>query len=258
MGMGRETEVVMSTLTERISNRILTKKGLTTIRKSTLYGTGNNYIPAKETVSAANRDGISVCDYVEKLWGMQGDTQRVIDQMELFGAFAYTDPVIVEIGTGTGRYLEKILLKCDPTRYESYEIAHDWAEWLHIKYKIISHDADGVTLKQTPDMSANLVHAHGTFVNTPFFVSFSYWKEIWRITKVNGMVIFDILSEDCLDEPTLEKWLKSKLTYPYFLSKNFVVSLFNKHGFSLENTFLNPAGEGQSEYLIFTRGNWTD
>lgn len=241
------------TLTEKISNRLLAKKGLVTIRKSALYSTGNDYISAEETVSAAFREGLSVCDYVEKLWGMQGATQRVIEQMALFGAFADKNPVVVEIGAGTGRYLEKVLLKCNPSKYECYETARDWAEWLHSKYKIVSHEADGITLRQTPDISASLVHAHGTFVNTPFFVSYGYWKEIWRITKIGGIVVFDILSEDCLDEPTVEKWLNAKLTYPYFLSKRFVVSLFNKHGCSLVSTFLSPAGKGQSEYLIFIR-----
>jgi hypothetical protein len=77
--------------------------------------------------------------------------------------------------------------------------------------------------------------------------------EIWRVTRNGGLVAFDIISEDCLDERTVDKWLDSKYSYPCFLSKSFVVSLFSKHEFSLVSTFKNRYSQGQSEYLVFIR-----
>ena len=187
---------------------LLAQRGLAITRigedsKSSSFG----YISAKETVSAAEHAGLSVCDYVEKLWEKQGDTQRVIEQMASCGAFATANPNVVEIGAGTGRYLEKVLQRCGPAKYESYETARDWAEWLQSKYPIVSHEADGMTLRQTPSMSADLIHAHGVFVYLPFLVSYRYWSEIWRITRENGIVAFDIISEECLDEQMVDKWL---------------------------------------------------
>ncbi len=115
------------------------------------------------------------------------------------------------------------------------------------------HEADGASLKQTAADSVNLLHAHGVFVQLPFLVAYRYWMEMWRVVRNNGWVVFDIYSEDCMDEPTVEKWLASKHNYPYFLGRNYVVSLFEKHGFSLKNAFTNKHGEGRSEYLVFLR-----
>jgi SAM-dependent methyltransferase len=244
----------MKTLVKNGLKRLLAQRGLAITRLGeTSNSSSLGYISAKETVSAAERAGLTVCDYVEKLWAKQGDTQRVVEQMASCGAFAAINPNVVEIGPGTGRYIEKVLHKCKPAKYESYETAKDWAVWLQSKYPIVSHEADGVTLRQTPNMSADIVHAHGVFVYLPFLISYRYWKEIWRITKYDGIVAFDIISEDCLDEETVDKWLNSKYNYPCFLSKTFVASLFGNHGFSLLNTFRNRYGEGHSEYLVFIR-----
>lgn len=115
-------------------------------------------------------EGLAVCDYAERRWGKQGATQAVVEPMAWFGAFADPTPV-VEIGAGTGRYLERVLQKCHPAKYEGYETVREGAEWPPSEYGVVSHEADGITLWQTPDASASLVHAHGAVVNTPFFVS---------------------------------------------------------------------------------------
>lgn len=227
----------------------------TTIVRKSSNKSSLGYISSKETVSAAERERLSVCDYVEKLWNQSGDTQRVIDQMASCGVFEVNSPNILEIGAGTGRYLEKVLANCKPAKYESYETARDWSEWLQAKYPIISHAADGVSLRQTQAHSVDLLHAHGVFVYLPFLVSYSYWKEIWRVMKSGGFVVFDIISEDCLDELAVEKWLMSENRYPCFLSKDYLVSLFGKHGFALFKTFTTRYGEGQSLYLVFVRND---
>lgn len=81
---------------------------------------------------------MSVCDYVEKMWDQIGETQKVIDNMERLGVFQNVNPTICEIGAGTGRYMEKVIGICNPEKYESYEIAIAWAEWLQKEYPIIS------------------------------------------------------------------------------------------------------------------------
>lgn len=164
------------TITKNGIKKLLARKGLTITRIGTTSDVSSQgYISTKETVSAAEREKLSICDYVEKLWAKQGDTRRVIEQMASCGAFGITNPNVVEIGTGTGRYLEKVLEKCKPTKYESYETARDWAEWLQSKYPIVvSHEADGVSLKQTLANSVDLIHAHGVFVYLPFLASYRY------------------------------------------------------------------------------------
>jgi SAM-dependent methyltransferase len=246
----------MKELAKTIVRRLLAQRGLVITRvgkASNNFSLG--YISASKTVSTAEHEGLSVCEYVEKLWQQQGDTQRVIDQMAAAGVFEAKDSTVLEIGAGTGRYLEKVLAKCKVAKYESYETTRDWAEYLQSNYPIISHEADGVSLKQTPAHSVNLLHAHGVFVYLPFLISYRYWKEIWRVMKSGGFVVFDIISEDCLDALTVKKWLISEHSYLSFLSKDYVVSVFGKHGFSLFKTFTNRYGKGRSEYLIFVRND---
>jgi hypothetical protein len=172
------------------------------------------------------------------------------------GVFANQSPHVVEIGAGTGRYMEKVFQKCKPHLYESYETANDWAGYLQEAFPIVSHPADGLSLIFTTKKSVELVHAHGVFVYLPFLISYRYWKEIWRTTKIGGFVIFDIFSEDCLQKNLIEKWLESEHIYPCFLSKSFTVSLFFVNGFSLVKTFTHRYGEGKSEYLIFMRNSY--
>lgn len=240
--MGRFKSTLLNTL-----NFLLATTGFKLVRKHL------GYISAKETVDAAKRSGLSVCDYVEKIWNQQGDTQRVIDKMKELGIFNGTIKNICEIGTGTGRYLEKIIKICNPTGYESYETAKDWAEWLANKYNIIAHDADGKSLSYTKSSSIDLVHAHGVFIYLPFLSSYRYFQEIVRVTNDNGYVTFDIYSEDCFDDDTVNHWLQSDHNYPCFLSKQYVKYFFVKRGFSLIGDFFNRYGEGKSHYLVFKK-----
>jgi SAM-dependent methyltransferase len=211
------------------------------------------YISARKTVSAAEREGLSVCDYVEKLWNQQGDTQRIIDNLASYGVFDLEDANILEIGTGTGRYLEKIIRKCKPAKYESYEPNRGWAEWLQSTYSIVSHKADGISLRQTPTDSIDFLHVDGVFVYLPFLIVYRYFKEIFRVVKHNGFVVFDIMSEDCFDQSTVERWLRSRHRYPCFLSTEYVVSLFESGGFILLGSFRTRSDEGYSKYLVFRR-----
>lgn len=236
---------------------LMSKIGFTITRiGSSSNANSLGYISAKKTVAGAKLEGLSICDYIEALWNNKGGTQFVIDQISECGIFANQSPNVVEIGAGTGRYMEKVLLACEPNLYESYETAKDWANYLQEAFPIISHPADGLSLRFTSEKSVDLIHAHGVFVYLPFLVSYRYWKEIWRIAKIGGFVVFDIFSEDCLQKGLIEKWLESEHSYPCFLSKDFTVSLFTAHGFALVKTFTHRYGEGKSEYLVFVRNSY--
>jgi hypothetical protein len=161
------------------------------LAKSYQHSNNLNYISAKDTVRSAKADGLSVCDYVEKMWGQVGETQKVIDKMKDFGAFDFDSPSICEIGAGTGRYMEKVFEYCKPSSYESYETASDWADWLQKEYQIISQHTDGYSLKDTADKSMDLIHTHGVFVYLKFLDNVRYFNEMIRTIKSNGLIIFD-------------------------------------------------------------------
>lgn len=238
----------------KLINYILGFINIQIIKKSNLNQLNSTgYLPAKNTVKNAKKMGVSVCDYVEDLWDQKGETKKIIDNMEIFGAFNFDSPKICEIGTGTGRYTEMVIVKCNPSYYESYETALDWAEWLQEAYPIVSQPADGFSLNPTRDESINLVHAHGLFVYIPFFDSLRYFKEIDRITKKNSVIIFDSITEDCLDSDSLNSWINSKYNYPRIIPKKYIDKYFPKNKYKLVGNFFTPYGKGKSKYFVFKK-----
>jgi SAM-dependent methyltransferase len=213
------------------------------------------YLPAKETIRAAARRGETVCEYVEQLWNQVGVSVAVIEQIAALGALERSTPTVLEIGAGTGRYLEQILALGRPASYESYEIATDWANYLSSRYGGVSHQADGVSLSATADNLIDFLHVHGVFVYLSFLNSSRYFREVFRVLRTGGYATFDICSEACFDDDAVDAWLRSGHDYPCFLSKGYVVALFQKHGLALVGSFFHPYGAARSEYLVFCRSS---
>ena len=207
---------------------------------------GRGYITARETVEAARREGLSVCDYVERLWNQQGQTEQVVARMASLGLLPER-PCIVEIGPGTGRYLEKILQRCRPEAYEIYETADDWAQWLAATYPVRLQPADGVSLRESSAAAADLVHAHGVFVYLGDEVTWNYFREMQRVTRTGGAVVFDYYPEEVAEGRPPGQW---QATY---LARDKVLAAWQAQGFALIDSFRHPHGGVFSEYLVFRR-----
>ncbi len=245
----------MTSNLEKFINSVLNLINLRLIKANHFVTNTSNlsYISARETVRNAQKEGLTVCEYVETIWNQKGETQKVIDNMEKFGAFDFIGPNICEIGAGTGRYMEKVIAKCNPKRYESYETASDWAEWLEKEYPIISQPTDGFSLKSTKDKSIDLIHAHGVFVYLKFLDNIRYFIEMLRVVKPDGIIIFDCYTEDCMSQEILTKWLSSKHNFPTVLPNNYIIDYFKNNNFDLIGNFFNNHGQGKSKYFVFKK-----
>ena len=240
-------------LFHRTINRLLAPAGIKIVRV-TSPTIGGQPISDEQAIAEAQRRGISAGLYLEELFGKIGRAQKIIDRMKTVGALSEDLSVVCEIGPGSGLYIEKVLGIASPDRYEIYEIARNRAKFLAREHPVISQPTDGCTLTHTPSATVQLVHAHGVFVALQFLTSYSYFKEIVRVTAPEGYAVFDIISEDCLDEDTVDLWLNSNLRYPSFLSKKYVIDFFNQHGFHLVDDFKLPLlVQGDSCYLVFKR-----
>ena len=208
------------------------------------------YVSAKETIHAASQSNLSVPDYLDKIWNHKDNRELIINQLQKFGILNQTIQNICEIGTGAGRYVEQTIHLCQPACYESYEPDQDWAKWLTEKYKIISQPSDGQSLSYTSDSSIDLVTAHGVFIYLPFLIIYRYLLEIVRVTKNSGYVVFDIFTEDCLDDEKVKYWLDSDYDYPCFFGEIYAINFFTKREFIFVGSFFSKDG---TKYLIFQK-----
>lgn len=221
---------------------------------------GLGYISGEETIKAAKASNLSVNDYIVKVYGwpdFKVVPEKVIEKMREFGVFNKTISSIniCEIGPGSGRFTEEILKVGQPASYEIYETSQDWANWLAEEYNVTVRNGDGETLSYTESASIDLLHAHAIFVYLPFLTAYRYFQEAARVTKAGGFVVFDILSEACFNDQTLEKWLESSDRYPVLLPKSHVTEFFTSQGFCLLGDFLDigKVGLGKSHYLFFKK-----
>lgn len=209
--------------------------------------------PFSRTLRAAKEAGLSVGDYIDQKFHLPGATQGTIDQLVKLGILRSGIRTVCEIGPGSGRYLEKVKRLCQPHSYEIYETDQEWADWLVQTYDLIARNADGTTLRETPDGSVDLIHAHKVFVYLPFVVTCGYLHEMIRVTRTGGRIVFDIVSEQCMPEATLEKWIADGIYYPCMMPRDFVVALFERQQCSLQSSFFAPMMPGRSEYFVFIK-----
>lgn len=216
----------------------------------------DEFIDFRSTMTGARNAELSVGDYIDLTHNIPGVTQQTIDKLVEIGIFSGSPRRVCEIGPGSGRYLEKTIEACRPDHYEIYETSHPWREWLGGHYSIVLRPADGQTLSATPSASIDLVHAHKVFSGIAPVKSARYMVEMMRVTRPGGNVVFDVVTEDCLEQPILDAWMQSSAdydTYPAFMPKQFVLDLFARGGFTFLDSFTVPMKPGVTQYLAFAR-----
>jgi SAM-dependent methyltransferase len=236
--------------TKKVVKRIALRCGLK-IERARRSGSTNGYIPAVETEAAAKKAGLSILDYVEYLWNEKGLTRYEVERIV---SVCRSPESILEIGPGTGRYIELLLQHYKPVRYEVYETALDWADYLKRTYPYLTHhEADGFSLSHTKDASIDLAQAHGVFDCVPFLTTYRYLLEIDRVTRPGAYVVFDVITERCMDEASIAKWLSSEHRYPVVIPTSLIEDFFVQRSFRLVDRFVVKYGEGLADYFIFTK-----
>lgn len=239
-------------------NGVLTIGGFELVRQNAHFTDYRAYIPCQETVAGAEKAGMGVGDYIDATYGSLGSTQETIDQMAALDVFLGKLEHICEIGPGSGRYLEKIIQICNPSHYEIYETATDWAAWLTQKYDVVLQPTDGMSLTSTPSGSIDLVHAHKVLPGQPSLIIYRYYAEMARIVRHGGKIVFDIVTEECMSDEIVETWLQSGggyQHYPCLMPKQYTIDFFCKRGFSYDGDFLIPMRPGITHYLVFTKSS---
>jgi len=190
---------------------------------------GFGYIDYEQTAADAEAAGLSIPNYVARLWGETGLIEWIVDRI---GSVIPLNRCrnILEVGAGTGRTLDLVIARANPATYEIYEPDRAWSAYLVRRYGVIDRESDGVSLTPTPSESCDLVHAHGVFVYLPLGTAFRYFAEMIRVTRPGGWLVFDFFADDQATLPIVEDWMRSGQGFHVLLPRKALGELFTKAG----------------------------
>lgn len=219
----------------------------------------SEFISFEETQWAATRAGMSVGEFLERrnIVGTKTALELTIEGMAALGVFDRRIDRICELGPGSGRYLERTMARCEPTHYEIYETSDEWRKWLAKKYRVIARQSDWRTLGETETASVDLVQAHKVFPGLPLLTTLSYFREMARVVRDGGWIVFDVMTEQCFDARNLQAWFDVNPWEwdwsPRMFAVQYVVDMFAGLGITAVGSFLVPLYPGVTECLVFRR-----
>ena len=217
------------------------------------------YINCAETIAAARSQGCTVPEYVAALWSESGVVDACVRRIANFVLELPPDPKIVEIGPGTGRFLESWMKILKPKLYEIYEIDEEWAQYLSETYGTQRCITNGNSLGGTTTASCDLVLAHYVFVYLSLRTAFQYFAEMTRVVRPGGFIAFDVYLADKFDRENIAAFQSSAdHQWGVILPRSGLVEFFAAAGCNLVGEFRMKAFLGHSDYLIFQKTEIND
>jgi hypothetical protein len=219
----------------------------------------SEFISFTETLKAARAAGLSVGEYIERKHssGSQTALDQTLDGLAAAGLFNSPIDRICELGPGSGRYLERVVGRCHPGVYEIYETSSEWRKWLVERYGVIARHCDGKTLAETESESVDLIHGHKIFPGLPFLTTASYFREMARVVRSGGWVVFDIMTEACFPPEHLDAWFGEDpwgwAWSPHMVARDYVVGMFAQKGVHLVDSFQVPLFPAVTECMVFRK-----
>lgn len=211
-----------------------------------------DFIPARKTIAAAQKAGLPLSAYIDRTFAEPGATPNTVKAMLELADLHDKCGTVCEIGPGTGRYSEEVIAALHPSAYEIYETAKDWLPHLRRLPNAVIRDCDGHTLSQTGSASVDLVHAQKVFVYLEFYAMAGYLEEMARVVRPGGAVAFDIITEACLDDKTIEVWTRRGSFYRP-VSRVWATEFLQRRGITLSGSYFAPLPPGTTELLVFHR-----
>ncbi|WP_344172927.1 class I SAM-dependent methyltransferase [Kribbella lupini] len=214
------------------------------------------FLPMRRTVAKAERAGLSVGDYLDRYSAEPGATAATVEAMLRLGGLEKGVERVCEIGPGSGRYAAPVLTALQPRSYEVYETAADWIRYLRKEFpQLTVQPADGHTLRHTATESVDLVHSHKLFNYIPFVATLGYLAEMARVVRPGGVVAFDVMTEDCLNDAATTTWLDHPdrgIIYS-LTPRRWALDFLARRGLDLLGNHFVPLSGMRTELLVFRR-----
>lgn len=250
----RAIRVRVGTIRRQHIDRYLAKRGLTVV------SSGGGYIDAVSTIQRAESEGLTVCDYLESREteaSKVGRRDRIVDVC--LNRLRTTEvESILEIGSGTGMYLEAFVDRLRPSCYEVYETDVPWRSYLKRTYggdhpQLRVYDCDGRSLRQTQDSTVDLVHAHGVFVYLSSVNTAQYIQEMARVCRPGGSIVFDIYVSSEFTSTIIDRWIRRGMLFPVLTDTTWLRGWTEHCGLTLTDQFDEVHGASSVRYLIFEK-----
>ena len=211
-----------------------------------------SFLPARKTLAAARRAGLSVGDYIDQVHAEPGATPDLVRAMLKIGGLHGPVDLVCEIGPGSGRFAEHVIAALTPGAYEIYEPARDWLPHLRTLPNVVERRCDGHALAETGDATVDLVHSQKLFTYLDFHVCAGYLSEMARVARPGGIIAFDAVTPSCLDEETVRHWVEDGTIYFPF-PRDWTIEFMRRRGVELLGSHFTPLPPGQCELLVFRR-----
>ncbi len=210
------------------------------------------YPKTLEKIAAAR--GQTMRELIEGLWSIRANAERFIEEMRKAGCSDQCHRVL-EIGAGTGFFVEATIRHFSPQQYDVYEPVDYWASSLQRSFApvVVRQPTDGRTLQPTPTESCGLVSAHGGFVIVRFLSEFEYLNEMIRVCAPGGVIAFDFFPAEAFDESAITKWLRTSTRYPAPIPSDSIEAFFSKRGCALVHQFQFGKMPVDARYLVFRK-----
>ncbi|MEO6694356.1 MAG: class I SAM-dependent methyltransferase [Ignavibacteria bacterium] len=182
--------------------------------------------------------GIDVNDHINNKFS---DPAKVLEILVFPLIRDLSEPVICEIGVGTGRWSRAFAKELSfKKQWKLFIVDHSpWiADFLKNYFKdyqnVFPVLNDGRSLPMIENNYVDLVFSNGTFVELSLTKIYSYSKELNRILKTGGILIFNYL-----DLNSNEGWdhLKDRIDYPgnpyTYHTTETIDRIFKENGFEI-------------------------
>lgn len=112
-----------------------------------------------------------------------------------------------EIGGAWGATIAHVMRRFSIESYHNYEPDRHYAAWTAERFGAEAMPVDGETLSGTADDSVDLVIANNVLTFVPPIKVWSYLTEMRRVVRRDGIVLFNLVLSDQLDESDLRRYL---------------------------------------------------
>ncbi len=212
------------------------------------------YVDMKAIVRGARRSGQTICEYVENEWEAVGLIDFVMNKLNNLEVLIPCREV-VEIGPGTGIYMDRQIQKIMPERYHIYELDEGCSKYLSKKHeKVIAHSTDGHSLDGLSNGTCGFCVAHGVFLYLSLLNCFRYFHEMIRVCQAGGHIAFDIFSDREWKQEIIDVWIPlHQHNWPVILPEQKVIDFFARNGCNLIDRFNAQTGFDFSTYVVFKK-----